>query len=359
MATSNPMAACCLWMARAKGISRARARTLLTCANDPEALFQNGPGYLLNLTPEEHLSLLEAHDKQEILETLDRAQRMGMAVILPEDPDYPPRLADLEDPPLMLYAKGNLTLLKHPRPLALVGTRRPTAYGLKVTARLAEAAAQHGAMIVSGLAVGIDALAHQTALEQEAPTVAVMGCGLDVNYPSANGQLRRRICDSGQGLLLSEKAPGTPAYPAFFPDRNRLISGLSAGIVVVEAVIKSGTMSTALHGIQQGREVFAVPGNIDAPQSAGTNFLIQNMAQMLTTPEDLFFRLQWLAPKKKKPKVSSEAGKLLGLVERYGDMTIDDFIEATGWPAAKVYEFLSELEIKRLIRSWFGRYNLN
>jgi DNA processing protein len=138
-----------------------------------------------------------------------------------------------------------------------------------------------------------------------------------------------------------------------------LISGLSAGIVVVEAVIKSGTMSTALHGIQQGREVFAVPGNIDAPQSAGTNYLIQNMAQILTTPDDLFVRLDWRLPKRKRPQLSADAGQLLSLVERYGDMTIDDFVDATGWPAGKCYEFLSELEIKRLIRCWFGRYNLN
>jgi len=355
----NAYAACALWFEDAKGINREQARGLLSRCDDYEAIFNDGPDRIMPATPDQKLSLQQAHKPDEIIQRLIQVDKSGMKLILPADPQFPARLNDLEDPPLLLYARGNLELLHHPRPLAVVGTRHPTIYGMKVTKMLTQAAVEHGALIISGLAVGIDALAHETAIEFEGPTLAVMGCGLDVNYPSANASLRKRIFSSGEGLLLSEKPPGTPAYPAFFPDRNRLISGLSAGIVVVEAVIKSGTMSTALHGIQQGREVFAVPGNIDAPQSAGTNFLIQNMAHILTTPDDLFSRLDWGMPKKKRPQITVEAGQLLSLVQRYGDLTIDDFVDATGWPAAKCYDYLSELEIKRLIRCWFGRYNLN
>lgn len=361
METCKAYAACALWMESSKGISRNLARRLLHSCEDVEALLRDGPDRLglAALTPDQRLSLKKAHKPDEILNRLRQIEKSGMSLILPEHPLFPERLTTIEDPPLLLYARGNLELLAHSRPLAVVGTRHPTQYGLKVTKMLTQAAVEQGAMIISGLAVGIDALAHLTALENEGPTLAVMGCGLDINYPSANASLRKRILSSGDGLILSEKPPGTPAYPSFFPDRNRLISGLSAGLIVVEAVIKSGTMSTALHGIQQGREVFAVPGNIDAPQSAGTNFLIQNMAQILTTPDDLFTRLDWRIPKRQRPKLTAEAGQLLALVERYGDLTIDDFIEATGWPAGQLYEFLSELEIKRLIRCWFGRYNLS
>lgn len=359
MVKYNAYAACALWFEDAKGINREQARSLLGQCDDFEAIFTDGPERISQATPDQRLALQQAHKPEEIIQRLIQVEKSGIELILPVDPLFPVRLNELEDPPLILYARGNTELLNHPRPLAVVGTRHPTQYGMKVTKMLTQAAVEHSALIVSGLAVGIDALAHQTALELDGATLAVLGCGLDVNYPSANAGLRKRILASTDGLLLSEKPPGTPAYPAFFPDRNRLISGLSAGVVVVEAVIKSGTMSTALHGIQQGREVFAVPGNIDAPQSAGTNFLIQNMAQILTTPDDLFVRLDWRLPKKKRPLLSADAGQLLSLVERYGDMTIDDFVDATGWPAGKCYEFLSELEIKRLIRCWFGRYNLN
>jgi len=359
MAKFNAYAACALWFEDAKGINRAQARNLLEGCDDLEAIFMDGPERISIATPDQRLALQRAYKPDDIIQRLVQIDKSAVKMIIPADPLFPVRLNELEDPPLMLYARGNLELLNHPRPLAVVGTRHPTQYGMKVTKMLTQAAVEHSALIVSGLAVGVDALAHETALDQEGATLAVLGCGLDVNYPSANAGLRKRILSSAEGLLLSEKPPGTPAYPAFFPDRNRLISGLSAGIVVVEAVIKSGTMSTALHGIQQGREVFAVPGNIDAPQSAGTNYLIQNMAQILTTPDDLFVRLDWRLPKRKRPQLSADAGQLLSLVERYGDMTIDDFVDATGWPAGKCYEFLSELEIKRLIRCWFGRYNLN
>ena len=359
MAKFNAYAACALWFEDAKGINRAQARNLLEGCDDLEAIFMDGPERISIATPDQRLALQRAYKPDDIIQRLVQIDKSAVKMIIPADPLFPVRLNELEDPPLMLYARGNLELLNHPRPLAVVGTRHPTQYGMKVTKMLTQAAVEHSALIVSGLAVGVDALAHETALDQEGATLAVLGCGLDVNYPSANAGLRKRILSSAEGLLLSEKPPGTPAYPAFFPDRNRLISGLSAGIVVVEAVIKSGTMSTALHGIQQGREVFAVPGNIDAPQSAGTNYLIQNMAQILTTPDDLFICLDWRLPKRKRPQLSADAGQLLSLVERYGDMTIDDFVDATGWPAGKCYEFLSELEIKRLIRCWFGRYNLN
>jgi DNA processing protein len=356
MADFDPRLACTVWFKTAEGIGRQQARVLLEACGDFEKLFWTGPELHPTATPDQRLALKKSHHPENILSQLNQLQRNGIHMILPGSPFFPKRLQEIEDPPLLLYGRGEISLMDHERPLAIVGTRHPTQYGRKVTEMLAQAAAEQGAMVVSGLAVGIDAIAHQTALDCNAPTLAVLGCGIDINYPSANASLRKRILSDG--LILTEQPPGMPALPAFFPDRNRLISGLSTGIVVVEAVIKSGTMSTALHGIQQGKEVFAVPGNIDAPQSAGTNFLIQNMAQILTTPEDLFCRLDWRASKRYTPKLSDSASTLLKLVRRYGDMTIDDLIEATGWPAEQLYEFLSELEIKRLIRCWFGRYNL-
>jgi DNA processing protein len=355
-APENHGAACVLWFRAAEGIGRITARALLDANPDHERLFFEGPQAIQSASPDQRLALEKAYRPQTIMASLERTHRMGVKIVLPSDSNYPERLLEIEDAPLMLYAKGDLDLLQHLRPLAIVGTRHPTQYGRKVAAQLTEAAIDQDALIISGLAVGIDAIAHEGALAAKMPTVAVLGCGIDVNYPSANTDLKRRILETG--LILTEQEMGVPALPAFFPDRNRIISGLSAGIVIVEAIIKSGTMSTALHGLKQGREVFAVPGNIDAPQSAGTNYLIQQMAHILTTPDDLFQRLCWGPPKKKTIQLPQAKKRVYEVIRHYGDVTIDDLIEKTGYPAGELYEILGDLEIKRLIRCWFGRYNL-
>lgn len=217
-------------------------------------------------------SLSEA--EKEIVE----AEKHGFHVFGFSDSAYPPLLKQIADPPLALYAKGDSNALCG-HAVAVVGSRRPSAYGSSVAHRLAGDLAQRQVMIVSGMARGIDSAAHRGALEAGGKTVAVLGSGLDVIYPRENKKLAERI--AGQGAVVSEFPLGTPPVPENFPIRNRIISGLSLGTVIVEAAEYSGSLITARLALEQNREVFAVPGNITSPQSFGPNLLIKQGAKLV------------------------------------------------------------------------------
>lgn len=205
------------------------------------------------------------------------------------DPDYPPQLMDLPDPPAALFCVGDAGLLSQPQ-LAIVGSRSPTAGGLSNARAFARHLAQHGLIITSGLALGIDAEAHRGALQANAPTIAVMGTGPDIIYPSAHTGLAEEIVERG-GLLTTEWPPGTAPRRENFPRRNRLISGLTEGVLVVEAGIQSGSLITARLAAEQGREVFAIPGSIHNPLSRGTHRLIREGAKLVETAQDIFEEL--------------------------------------------------------------------
>jgi DNA processing protein len=211
------------------------------------------------------------------------------AVVLPiQDARYPPRLRDIFDPPVVLFGRGRVELLESLM-LGVVGTRRPTPYGLAVTERLAADLARAGLTIVSGMARGIDASAHKGALSADGNTIAVFGCGVDQVYPAEN----RRLADelARKGLLLSEFPLGTPAYPQNFPIRNRIVSGMSAGVLIVEGAQYSGSAITARLAMDQGREVFAVPGNITSKMSWGPNLLIKQGAKLVQDWNDVVIEL--------------------------------------------------------------------
>ncbi len=206
------------------------------------------------------------------------AERQGIRVLGFSDPAYPPLLKQIADPPLALYVKGDVgALCQHA--VAMVGSRRPSAYGSSVAHRLAADLAQRQVVIVSGMARGIDSASHRGSLEVGGKTVAVLGSGLDVIYPRENKKLAERIV--GQGAIVSEFPLGTPPVPQNFPIRNRIISGLSLGVVIVEAAEYSGSLITARLALEQNREVFAVPGNITSPQSFGPNLLIKQGAKLV------------------------------------------------------------------------------
>ena len=219
---------------------------------------------------------------------LARLAAAGVEVLLQTDPRFPARLKQIPYPPPLLFLKGTL-LPQDDLALALVGTRAASYYGLKTCRRLAGALAVRGVTVVSGLARGIDTAAHQGALENSGRTLAVLGCGLDVVYPPENQKLYEQIPE--QGALISEFPLGTPPEAKNFPIRNRIISGLSLGVVVVEAGLKSGTSITVRYALDQGREVFAVPGPIDSPTSLGPHRLIQDGAKLVQDPEDIFSEL--------------------------------------------------------------------
>lgn len=213
---------------------------------------------------------------------LDRAERCGAHLLLLESAEYPGALRDLEYPPPALFALGDLDRLRPPV-VAIVGTRRATAYGERVTRDLAGALAAAGATIVSGLARGIDAAAHRAALTAGS-TVAVLGTGVDITYPAAHRGLQDEI--AARGVLLSEELPGDRASGGSFPKRNRIIAALASVTIIVEAPVRSGALITASHALDLGRTVAAVPGPIDAPQSAGSNELLRDGAMVIATVDD-------------------------------------------------------------------------
>ncbi len=215
---------------------------------------------------------------------LERADEAGVRLVTLVDSDYPVLLREIDDPPLVLYVRGRLPV-DTSSTIAIVGTRRGTQYGKMVAAKLASQLALRGIGIVSGLAAGIDAAAHQGTLDVGGHTIAVLGCGVDVPYPKRNQPLYERIVING--TVISEYPLGTRPAKWTFPQRNRILSGLSRGVVVVQAPERSGSLITARLALEQGREVFAVPGNISTMTSAGTNRLIQQGAKLVESAEDI------------------------------------------------------------------------
>ena len=218
----------------------------------------------------------------------EKMQEHGAAAIPITDARYPRRLREIFDPPLLLFARGRIELLAS-LSVAIVGTRRPTPYGMAVAERLASDLGRAGLTITSGMARGIDTAAHRGALGVEAGTIAVFGCGVDVVYPAENRRLAAQI--AAKGLLISEFPMGSPAYPQNFPVRNRVVSGVSAGVVVVEGAQYSGSSITARLALDQGREVFAVPGNITSKASWGPNLLIKQGAKLVQDWNDVVVEL--------------------------------------------------------------------
>ncbi len=222
-----------------------------------------------------------AIQQQKMLET-------ATTLVAISDPRYPPKLREIFDPPVVLFARGRIELLGSLM-LGMVGTRRPTSYGAAVAERLAADLARAGLTIVSGMARGIDTAAHKGALSAGGNTVAVLGCGVDVLYPSENRKLAAEL--SEKGLIVSEFPMGAPAYPQNFPIRNRIISGMGSGVVIVEGAQYSGSAITARLALDQGREVFAVPGNITSKMSWGPNLLIKQGAKLVQEWNDVVAEL--------------------------------------------------------------------
>jgi DNA processing protein len=233
----------------------------------------------------------------------------GAELVTIGDPRYPQRLREIFDPPIVLFIRGRADLL-HSLSLAMVGTRRPTAYGIAVAERLAADLAHAGLTIVSGLARGIDASAHKGVLTAGGDTVAVLGCGVDLVYPQENRKLYSEI--AARGLIVSEFPMGAVAFPQNFPIRNRIISGLSLGVLVVEGAQYSGSAITAKLAIDQGREVFAVPGNITSKLSWGPNLLIKQGAKIVQDWNDVVVEL---SPEARRHLIEKTRGKLLGATD--------------------------------------------
>lgn len=295
-----------------------------------------------------------AIDPKRSLEEMFKEQVQAVTV---HDAEYPHLLKHIFEPPPVLFYRGDIHNAK-PK-IAVVGTRKYSNYGKSVTSELSGQLARWGLNIVSGLAFGIDAIAHASALEAKGTTWAVLGCGIDKNsvYPSSNRALAERILESG-GALLSEHPIGTPPLKHHFPQRNRIISGLSLGTIVTEAPLRSGALITAYFSLEQNREVLAVPGPIYSINSQGTNKLIKMGAKTVTSPEDVIEALALPIPKKTAQantdiSLTPDESHILNIISAE-PMHIDSIIRESGLSSAKIHTLLTLLELNGLIKNIGG-----
>lgn len=351
------------------GLGSKTLRQLLDIEPSPEHIFQLSHSQLKEIFGR-HTAIISAIESKSTLAAAEQQvmqlERIGARTLFCKDPDYPRRLneAGCEDTPVLLFMMGRCDL-NAAHTVALVGSRKATDYGRTTAARLVQEMKGNAPLIVSGLAYGIDAAAHTAALDTHQPTAAVLGHGLEMIYPREHVALARRMVDEG-GCLLSEYRIGTPISPANFPARNRIVAAMSDATIVVEAAERGGALITANIANGYHREVFAVPGRLTDPCSAGCNSLIvDNKAIAIRNAGDLFFQMGWkntFDKRQDKPSqqslfadLSPDELKLTSLLSEQGEMRIDELAQKSGLSLPKTAATLINLELKKLIRCLPGR----
>lgn len=340
-----------------KGIGAVRIRALLNFFNDLSIAWQAPVDALISagLSPKLADAVLQKRDQIDLEKVWEWIEKKGIQVLTWDDNRFPRLLKEIDQPPPLLYSLGSLTE-NDEWAVAIVGTRRMTAYGRQVTEELATYLAQNGITVISGLARGVDGTAHEAALKAGGRTIAILGCGVDTIYPPEHRTLAQQIIN--QGALLSDYAPGTPPDSSNFPPRNRIISGISIATVVVEAGEKSGALITATFAAEQGREVFAVPGYIHSPQSKGTNALIQQGAHPLVHIEDVLEALQIeqahnFQQARLSLPVDDMEKKLIDTIHDEA-LHVDEICARTHIPIEKVIAALVMMELKGMVRQESG-----
>ncbi|WP_457389595.1 DNA-processing protein DprA [Roseateles sp. P5_E1] len=336
------------WLRLTESVGPAAARRLLAMAGSPQAVFELPAVALDQALPGKQR---EGFNKppDHLDELIDKAQAWlaepGHDLLVLGDADYPPRLLATADPPLLLWLQGRRELLGAPS-IAIVGSRNPTAQGGDNARAFARALARGGYTIVSGLALGVDAAAHEGALDADGATIAVVGTGLDQVYPRRNEKLAARLL-AGGGLIVSEYSLGTPVLPGNFPRRNRIIAGLAQGCLVVEAAVQSGSLITARQAVEAGREVFAIPGSIHSPQARGCHALIRQGAKLVESAQDVLEELPPLGKLCVTPEPAETPHEQQALLDAMGfdPVSLDALMARCGWPAAELSAALLELEL--------------
>ncbi|MEO8056726.1 MAG: DNA-processing protein DprA [Burkholderiales bacterium] len=342
-----------LRLLEAPGLGRESARKLLAAFGSPQAVLAASPAALREVVGPSATAALAAESPallglvETTLAWLAAASDAPRSVVTLGDPRFPATLLHAADPPLLLYTQGNAALLSHAS-IAVVGSRNPTRQGIDNARAFSATLSQANLTIVSGLALGIDAAAHEGGLEGPASTIAVVGTGLDRVYPKRHLALAHRIAKNG--LIVSEYSLGTPALPQHFPNRNRIIAGLARGTLVVEAALKSGSLITARLASESGRDVFAIPGSIHSPQSRGCHALIKQGAKLVETAQDILEELQPTAMPTTAPAASPEGEPDFGqdpVLSALGfdPATLDALVARTDWSAAALSVRLLELEL--------------
>ena len=349
-----------------EGIGPVKVRALIAALGSVEAVFEAGNADLLQadgIGPGLAKKILDQVPRLDPAAEEQKADRLGAEIITQLDDDYPEMLKKIHDPPLVLYVLGDLKA-RDRHSIAVIGSRRVSHYGTQVADRLSFQLAKMGYTVASGLARGIDTAAHMGALKGKGRTIAVLGSALDCLYPTENAQLAEEIADTG--AVVSEFPLGTQPGRTTFPMRNRIVSGLSLGVLVVEAAKGSGAMITVDEANAQGRLVFAVPGRIDAPGFSGCHYLIKNGAKLVEDVDDITEEFEYLIPPDPdgredpeftRPKVvtNAEEDKVLAALADDGSLGVDALIRASGISSGRVNGLLIGLEMKRLVKMRPGR----
>lgn len=289
--------------------------------------------------------------------TIEQMNKKGIVALTINSEGYPSSLKNIYDPPFVLYCRGDLSLLSDGvRKIAVVGTRRMTRYGKDVTREFVSAFARSGICTVSGLARGVDSAAHKTALDEDGATIAVLGCGADVVYPPENAELYDEIVR--KGLIISEYPPGTSPHAFRFPERNRIISGISDSVLVTEAGAGSGSMITADTAIEQGKDLYVVPGSIFSETSRGCNDKIKELqAAAVTRPEDIIGTTEKRADAEKLAvQLTLEQARIISFLEDCESAHFSELLEKSGLTVNELTALLSEMEIYGFINKLSGNY---
>ena len=287
-----------VWLSARPGIGALTLNRLLEWFGSPEQVyFADGKAYAdLPGLKKSDTDVLSDKNLMSAKKILGDCEELGYRIVTLSDGDYPSRLRNIPDPPVVFYVRGRLPVVDEEAAVAVVGTRGCTPYGIKAAERMGYELSRHGCLVVSGLARGIDTVAAKGALRAGGRIVGVVGAGLDIVYPPENAPLFDDV--AALGAIISEYPPGTPVAGEHFPQRNRIMSGLSVGVAVIEAPLKSGALITASHALEQGRDVYAVPGNVDSPSCEGSNRLLREGAILVTSGREIAEEYAALFPDK-------------------------------------------------------------
>lgn len=364
---------CRLWLIAIAKVRRSAISKMLDLYGSAEAVY--------NLSEEEIKAAKFLNDEEKVAlckKELDLAKnyveyikKNNTKFITPLDEEYPTALFHIEDPPHGLFCRGRFTDMNENVLIAMVGARKCTQYGHECARVISRDVAKEGAVIVSGMATGIDSAAHEGALEAGMPTIAVLGCGVNIVYPASNHGLMKRIMETG--MVISEYPVNTGASKYTFPDRNRIISGISSGVAVIEAGTRSGSLITARCAAEQGKDIFAVPGHINSPSSKGANELIKDGAHLITCADDITFnysaRLEYVKNKfySKKtaadeylinPADNNDIESAIANVLTAEPITIDEISQITGYDTSDINTALLMMELSGAVMTHpAGKYS--
>ena len=353
------------WLASAS-LSPEIIRSLLDEHHTPENVFQaflSGHDLHVNI-PSATAKALTSKAAGDQMEKLNQMLiRNDISAFTIRDPEYPPQLLQMQEPPAVLFYQGDLRCMNR-RLLAMVGSRAASYEGQKAAKKIARELSSHGTGIVSGMAGGIDTASHAGCMEGGSPTIAVTGCGLDIVYPAVNYKLRDEILKNG-GLLLSEYAPGEKPLGWHFPFRNRIITGLSGALIVIEAKIRSGTMTSVQHALNQGKDVFVYPGDPTSPYSEGNHQLLREGAVYFTTADDILEDLGWLdnteiirqnsgCSDRTAAMITPEEAAVLSILNP-GKLSFEQIVSKCGLNPAALMSTLTMLQIKGMVEALPGK----